>query len=194
MKFIGKAQNNTTIKDIPGFNGKYQVDINGNIFATERMEKLKSSRTRAFTRVMKRKQLKLINAKNGYVVVNLNKRQYLAHRLVLQTFVGIKKDKPQCNHINGNKHDNRLLNLEWVDRSENMLHAYNVLNIKRHFTGKFGVNHPASKKVQQLKDGVVVRQWNSITEAVNAGYEGSCITRCCQKEYHSHLGYNWKYL
>ena len=61
---------------------------------------------------------------NGYYKVCLGKYgTYLVHRLVAQTFIPNPKDKPQVNHINGNKRDNRAENLEWVTASENTQHA-----------------------------------------------------------------------
>ena len=65
--------------------------------------------------------------KNGYIEVCLYKQgtpyYKLAHRLVLETFVGPCSHKTQCNHKNGNKADNSTPNLEWVSRSENQRHA-----------------------------------------------------------------------
>lgn len=61
---------------------------------------------------------------NGYYKVNLGKYgTYLVHRLVAQTFIPNSENKPQVNHINGNKRDNRVENLEWVTASENAQHA-----------------------------------------------------------------------
>lgn len=52
-------------------------------------------------------------------------KQVLVHRLVLSTFSPIENmDKYDVNHINGDKLDNRLENLEWCTRSENVLHSY----------------------------------------------------------------------
>ena len=48
----------------------------------------------------------------------------LVHRLVADTWIDNPNHYPQVNHINGNKDDNRVDNLEWVTRSENMRHAF----------------------------------------------------------------------
>ena len=71
------------------------------------------------------------NDHSAYVHVNLRQAyagaksgRVLLHRLVAQAFVPNPENKPQVNHINGNKRDNRAENLEWVTASENSQHAY----------------------------------------------------------------------
>lgn len=72
------------------------------------------------------------NAK-GYMLVNIATNgkywQMLVHRLVASNFIG-DIDGMEINHINGNKRDNRVSNLEICTHSENMRHAYNVLGIE----------------------------------------------------------------
>lgn len=64
----------------------------------------------------------------GYHMVTLSlngeKRTYLVHRLVAMVFIPNPLNKEQVNHIDCNKSNNDISNLEWVTQSENMLHAY----------------------------------------------------------------------
>ena len=65
----------------------------------------------------------------GYLCVLLyrgskrDRRSFLVHRLVAQAFLSNASNLPQVNHLNGQKRDNRVLNLEWCTQSQNMRHA-----------------------------------------------------------------------
>lgn len=79
---------------------------------------------------LKNKLLKPIKHKNGYLVVGLTKngktKIKAIHRLVAQTFIDNPKNKKYVNHIDGNKQNNKVDNLEWCTPSENQKHAYKL--------------------------------------------------------------------
>lgn len=83
------------------------------------------------------KEIKGREVSGGYLSVHLfNGKDFKIHRLVAKTFIPNPNNLPQVNHIDGNKKNNSVDNLEWVSRSGNVRHAYdtgliNSTNISR---------------------------------------------------------------
>lgn len=64
------------------------------------------------------------SSNRGYYVVNINRKPRSVHRLVATAYIDNPEHKPQVNHIDGNKHNNRVDNLEWCTGEENIAHAW----------------------------------------------------------------------
>lgn len=107
-------------KDIPGFEGFYQVSNMGRVRTTGgwcgTVERKPALRALSLTRDGYEK-VRLIHGS-----VDVTRR---VHRLVAEAFVPNPEQKPTVNHIDGNKRNNRADNLEWADRHEQLVHAYN---------------------------------------------------------------------
>ena len=75
------------------------------------------------------RKLKPQKCSNGYLDISLGKerKHNLVHRLVAKAFIPNQDNKNEVNHINGIKDDNRVENLEWVNRKENIKHAIDWL-------------------------------------------------------------------
>lgn len=111
-------------KDIRGYEGLYQINSIGNVRSLDRF--VKSSRG-GFRKQNSRILTNSIH-KHGHHIVNLWKEnksvQYKVYRLLAIAFISNPDNKPCVNHIDGNRMNLSLENLEWVTYSENMRHAY----------------------------------------------------------------------
>ena len=108
-----------TWRDIEGYEGSYQVSDLGNVRSVDRVDASGNKR--------KGRPRKLTVDRYGYHVVGLTRdsvMKYLkVHRLVAQAFIPNPDNKPDVNHINGVKTDNRVSKLEWCTPKENTRHA-----------------------------------------------------------------------
>lgn len=107
-------------KDIPEYEGMYQVSNFGRIRSVDRIDNI--------GRKQKGQIIKSLSHDLGYQRVKLSKdgklKNYLVHRLVAQAFLMLKGKAGEVNHKDGNKQNNHVDNLEWVTRSDNILHAF----------------------------------------------------------------------
>lgn len=158
-------------KDIPNFEGLYSVDIDGNVYAYPNLAHRNE------------KQLKPRLRKNGYLYVSLRKNRKtidsMVHRLVAKAFLDCV-DGLQVNHINGKRADNRLVNLEMVNRSINVLHGM--------FVNKNGIAKLTHEQAEEVKRRValgerqvdIAKEFNVFRQTINqivrgTGYKNSKI-------------------
>lgn len=106
--------NNEIWKDIPGWKGLYQISSFG--------------RLKSFKQNNDGKIMSLTNKNGDYFSVVLQgkgkvRRSTKIHRLVAEAFISNPDSLPEVNHIDGNKQNNKVGNLEWCSRSHNVLHS-----------------------------------------------------------------------
>lgn len=91
----------------------YFVDMEGRVYSR-----------RKFNKLTELKQQK--TGYKGYVKVRINKKDQFVHRLVAIAYLSNPENKETVNHLDGNKLNNHVSNLEWSTRSENSKHAYDI--------------------------------------------------------------------
>lgn len=152
-------------------------------------------------RFCEEKILKNYLSKRGYYVVNLSQNgkstQFKVHTLVAQAFISNPDNKPQIDHINTIRTDNRVENLRWVTNKENMNNPITTkkCSINNNMRNKIGKNHPNSKPVLQFtKDDEFIREWENAVEVSKfLNINRICVYNCCSGKYKTAGNYVWKY-
>lgn len=157
-------------RDMPGFEGRYQVSDLGRV------------------RGPSGKVLRQQSINSGYLVVTfstpLGKKNQLMHRLVATTFVRNPDRLPEVNHDDTDKTNNRATNLEWTTRAGNVAHA-RARGLVPASTAMAVVGVP-------LAGGSPLRfDSQSAAEVALSGRQSSAIHHCLVGRKHSAYGYTW---
>ena len=171
-------------RDIAGYKGLYQVSNLGNVKSLN------------YNRTGKERVLKPKTNRNGYLQVVLSKdnkqKFFYVHRLVALHFIPNTNNLPEVNHIDENKSNNCVTNLEWCSSKYN-----NTYNDRQ-------------KRIGEKKSIPVVQLDLATNKAVNVypsaheaerlgGFSSSNITSCCKNKFHRegnniYKGCKWMYL
>lgn len=170
-------------KYILGFEGFYSIYKDGRIY---------SHKAKCF--------MKSQMGKQGYWYVKLRKNRTRfhcnIHRALAIAFIDNPENKPQVNHIDNNRKNYNLSNLEWSTVSHNQKHSYKTTNRKANKTGtgKFGALHSRSVKINQYtKEGDFMKSYCGYSEAQRkTGIVSQNIHHVCNGKRKTAGGFIWK--
>ena len=160
-------------KDIPGYEGLYQVSNLGRV---------KSFRIWTGTMYVNKEHILINNIeKSGYARVFLRKNNKTTairvHRLVAQVFLNNPNNYTCVNHKDENKQNNKVDNLEWCTREYNNRYSMSIKINQYDMAGKF------------------IKKWNSSREIENMlKIAHSSIQKCCKHIYKHAGGYKWEFV
>ena len=148
-------------KDVNGYEGYYQISSMGRVRSLDReVSQWNESAKKVTTRLQKSIYMSPFEDKDGYLKVQLTKEgvrnKFFVHRLVALNFIPNPENKPEVNHKEGNKKDNRAELLEWNTTSENQRHA--IAN-KLYVTAKGETAGQAKLKEVQVRE--IHKLWKS---------------------------------
>ena len=173
-------------KEINGYKGLYEISNLG------RVKSLSCNTTK------KEKVLKNRTGKDYYDVAlykNKQPKPKLVHRLMAIEFLPNPENKPCINHIDGNKRNNTLDNLEWCTHSENMIHSFRTGLQKPQWAGKLGKENKMYKIVEQYtNEGIFIRSFFGGAEASRiTGIAQPYISMACRGKRNSDKNFKWKF-
>lgn len=161
-------------RDIEGYEG-YQVSNLG------RVKSLKFGKEQIL-KVKKDRYLRIGLCKDG------KQKFYMVHRLVALAFLPNPENLPEINHIDEDKTNNRVENLEWCDRKYNI--NYGSHNKRK---SESQTNYPKfSKKVICVETGVIYQSAMQVKREL--GFSNGNISNACNGRCKSAYGFHWRYI
>lgn len=142
-----------------------------------------------YDKVRKKELLQYVTDRGYYIVELQNEfgtKRLRVHRLVAEAFIPNPDNKPEVNHINGYKCNNRVNNLEWCTRLENMLHASEHGLIP----GTYNSGSFRKRKVRIVELDLAFESLADCAKFING--QVCKITSCLNGDRHTHMGYHFE--
>jgi hypothetical protein len=185
-------------KDIPGYEGLYQASNLGRIKSLNHSTVQKCKNNKRIFHQYKGRILKGWVQNTGYLTVSLKNKKYSVHRIIALTFLQKEKGKNIVNHIDGNKLNNNINNLEWCNYKHNFDEALrlNLINIKYNSYQ----NRIRAKKINQYDlQGNFIKSYSCSVDAEKELKEKGVkinsrnIRNVCNGKRNKAGNYVWKY-
>lgn len=184
-------------KDVIGYEDAYQVSNLGCVRSVDRIILNTSGRYI----LVHGKVLKLRHNNNGYLYVILSKCQskkfVFVHRLIASAFLPNTDNKPEIDHINAIRDDNRVSNLRWVTKIENRNNPHTIIsNRESNRLARRKSLDSVKKKILQLDlDGNILKVFESLHNIEKTtGYSRANICRCCNGKKKICYGFKWEFM
>lgn len=156
------------MKDIKGYEGLYAITEDGQVWSYRRNKYLKQQQARNYLSIELHK--------------DNNRKNYFIHRLVAETYIPNPHNLPEVNHIDENKYNNCVDNLEWISHKDNMNHG----------TQKERASTKCKKRIRCIETDTV---YNSTKEAAEAlDIKAPNITACLKGRQKTSGKYHWEYV
>lgn len=163
---------------IKGYEGHYSINENGDVL----------SHKYGYSKPIKR----FVN-NGGYEYYTLSKankqKAIVIHKLVATTFIGERPNNMQINHIDGNKFNNHVSNLEYISASENIKHAYKnglMTNVYK------GLSEKNSRELIDVQTGIFYNSIKEASELLNINYSRLINMVSGSQKNKTNLKYAWQ--
>lgn len=168
-------------KPIVGYEGLYEISSLGRVKSLHNLQRKRTNERVKIKPRPKEKILKPTVSTHGYIMYHLTKNNSIfnasGHRIIAQAFIPNPLNKPQVNHIDNNRLNNNISNLEWVTALENTHHC---IKQKRNM---FGEKHYLSKLTNSIIFSIRKSKEKNVTLSKLYGVHQSNISRIKSGEY-----------
>lgn len=171
-------------RDIRGYEGLYQVSNLGRVRSLDRYVDCKNGSKQFW----KGKIIAQAKDRDGYMIVALGRYNpnQKVHRLVAETFIENLENKPEVGHMDCDESNNRVENLYWCTRGENMRHPITRERIKQ--------TKQLKPIIQMTLEGEIIGEYESLHDLQRkTNYSRWAVGECCKGNALTYKGFKWKY-